>query len=476
MTFLKRNAGALTLAMVACDMACAVAAALLAAYLLMPLDGSATLLEVFMGYRVYVIAFVIVWYLVASDQGLFGSHRSDSLGAQLGTTAYTLAFALGVTIVVALFFERSSIDREFFGIFGFTTFVLILTFRATIRLALWSIRRRGYNFRHILIIGANPRARRLVEVMLRHGQFGYRLVGVLDDEPERIEHLKNLDIHYLGPVAELENVLLNQVIDEAYICLPVRKYYSVISSVAHLCEGVGVPVRLMADLFPLRLATSRVHQLEDIPVLSVSAVPEAHAQLILKRVIDMAVATAFLVLVASWLFPFVALAIKLESRGPVFFLQERVGLNGRRFKCRKFRSMVQNAEALKAQLAQDNEADGPVFKIRNDPRMTRVGKWIRKFSIDETPQFLNVFFGDMSIVGPRPPVPSEVEKYTWDQRRRLSVRPGITGLQQVSGRSDLSFDEWVEIDLAYIDNWSLLQDIRIMFRTIQVVVTARGAA
>jgi lipopolysaccharide/colanic/teichoic acid biosynthesis glycosyltransferase len=198
--------------------------------------------------------------------------------------------------------------------------------------------------------------------------------------------------------------------------------------------------------------------------------------LALKRALDMAVSGLFLVTVAWWLFAFVALIIKLDSKGPVFFLQDRVGLNQRRFKCIKFRSMVVNAEELKAQLAEHNEADGPVFKMRRDPRMTRVGRWIRKFSIDEMPQIVNVFVGDMSLVGPRPPVPSEVENYTWDQRRRLSVRPGITGLQQVSGRSDVDFNDWVELDLAYIDNWSLMEDIRILFRTFQVVLQAKGAA
>jgi len=274
----------------------------------------------------------------------------------------------------------------------------------------------------------------------------------------------------------MEKVLTHQVIDEIYICLPVRKYYSEITSVAHLCEGIGVPVRMIADLFPLRVATRQIHQLEDIPLLSLSTIPEAFTQLALKRAIDMVVSGLFLLTVAWWFFPLIAVLIKLDSRGPVFFRQDRVGLNKRRFKCIKFRSMVVNAEELKATLMDLNEADGPVFKIRRDPRMTRVGRWIRKFSIDEMPQIINVFLGDMSLVGPRPPVPAEVEKYTWDQRRRLSVRPGITGLQQVSGRSDVDFSDWVELDLAYIDNWSLMEDIRILFRTFQVVLHTKGAA
>jgi len=195
----------------------------------------------------------------------------------------------------------------------------------------------------------------------------------------------------------------------------------------------------------------------------------------LKRAFDIAVSASFLATIAWWLFPIVAILIKLESKGPVFFKQERVGLNQRRFKIIKFRSMVVDAEDRKEELAHANEADGPVFKMKRDPRMTRVGRWIRKFSIDELPQFINVFVGHMSLVGPRPPLASEVEKYSWAQRRRLSVRPGITGLQQVSGRSDLSFDEWVEFDLAYIDHWSLMEDLRILYVTFRVVVLAEGA-
>lgn len=461
----------MTMTLVACDLACIVAGSITASWL----RAAEEYQEHFYDHRYYLGLFIAVWLLGASDQRLFGSHRGESLKSQLFLVGKTLLFSLGVTLILMLFFLRKGIDREYYGLFGAAVTVYILLFRTTMRLVLWSIRRKGYNFRQILIVGANPRARHLVEVMVGHGQYGYHLIGLLDDEPDRIEFLKDFGVTYLGGLQELERVLLQNVVDEVYMCLPVRKYYTTINSAAHLCEGVGVPVRLIADLFPLRVATSRVHQLEDIPLLSLSAIPEAHAQLIMKRAVDMLVAVTFIVTVASWLFPIIGLLIKLESKGPIFFLQDRVGLNGRRFKCIKFRSMVVNAEELKAKLAAQNEADGPVFKMKNDPRMTRIGKWIRKFSIDELPQFLNVFLGDMSLVGPRPPVPKEVEEYTWDQRRRLSVRPGITGLQQVSGRSDVSFEEWVELDLTYIDNWSIMQDIRILFRTFQVVALAKGA-
>jgi exopolysaccharide biosynthesis polyprenyl glycosylphosphotransferase len=480
MNFMKRNAGVLTLTLAACDVLIILAAAVTASWILYPeiadpARGINSWREEFIQHRMYFGLFILAWLLGATDSRLFSSQRGDSLLTQLLAIGRTLAFALGVSLILMLFFLRATIDREYFGLFGAAVIVYILVFRVAMRLFLWSIRRKGYNFRQILVIGANPRARHLVEIMVGHGQYGYHLVGLLDDEPDRAKHLKDFNVEYLGSVHDLERVLLEQVIDEVYICLPVRKYYTTINSAAHLCEGVGVPVRMIADLFPLRVATSRVHQLEDIPLLSLSAIPEAQGQLLLKRTIDMIGALVFVLTVAWWFFPIMGIIIKLDSKGPVFFLQDRVGLNGRKFKCIKFRSMVPNAEALKESLAAHNEADGPVFKMKADPRMTRIGKFIRKTSIDELPQFINVVLGDMSLVGPRPPVPKEVAQYSWDQRRRLSVRPGITGLQQVSGRSDIAFDEWVELDLAYIDNWSLEQDLRILMRTVQVVITGRGA-
>jgi len=241
-----------------------------------------------------------------------------------------------------------------------------------------------------------------------------------------------------------------------------------------LCEGMGVGVRLIADLFPLRLATSRVMKIEDIPILALSTVPENQPQLILQRVTDIVVsATALLLL--SPVFLMTAIAIKLETRGPVFFRQERVGLNRRRFKMAKFRSMVADAEARRKEVEALNEADGPIFKAANDPRLTCVGRFIRKYSIDELPQLFNVLMGHMSLVGPRPPLPHEVALYSWRERRRLSVKPGMTGLSQVSGRSDLSFDDTVDLDLYYIDRWSIGLVFRILVMTVPAVLKGRGA-
>ncbi|MBN2308689.1 MAG: sugar transferase [Candidatus Hydrogenedentes bacterium] len=476
MPFLKKHTGFFTFVLGIFDSCCVLAACLVASHFTLPPDGSITLRQQFLDHLVYFVVFVVVWCGAATDQRLFHSHRGDSLFEQMLSVAKAVVLSMVFSGFFIGFIQRHGLERRFAAYFGIATLAFILAFRLTLRLVLWSLRRQGFNYRQVLLVGANPRAKHLLDVLVGRGRYGYQLAGVLDDEPERMEYLKEHNVQCLGGLNELEGILLTRVIDEVYICLPVRRFYEEINSMAHLCEGIGVPVRLITDLFPVRVATSHVHQLEDIPLLSLSAIPEAQFPLLAKRLLDISVSLLFLVAVASWLFPIVALLIRLESKGPVFFRQQRVGLNQRRFTIFKFRSMVADAEQQRQRLREINEADGPVFKIRRDPRMTNVGRWLRKFSIDEMPQFINVFLGHMSLVGPRPPLPEEVKEYSWDQRRRLSVRPGITGLQQVSGRSDVSFAEWVELDLAYIDNWSLAEDFRILFRTFQVVLLAKGAA
>ncbi len=270
-------------------------------------------------------------------------------------------------------------------------------------------------------------------------------------------------------------MLAEQNIKEVYISLPVRSHYEVIQQVANLCEGEGVRVHLIADLFPLRIATSRLMHLEDIPLLSLSTIPEAQGKMLLKRVVDF-VYSSILIAALSPLMLLLAICVKLDSRGPVIFRQERVGQNQRRFKMLKFRSMIVDAEEMREELEALNEADGPVFKMAKDPRVTRSGAIMRKYSLDEFPQLFNVWRGEMSLVGPRPPIPAEVEAYTWNQRRRLSVKPGMTGLWQVSGRNEVGFTEWVEMDLEYIDNWSNFQDFLILLRTFKAVFAGRGAS
>lgn len=420
------------------------------------------------------LVFTLAWPLAAMGNRLYISRRRDDALA----VTYDIAKSVLVTAVVGGFatsYATAMGPRPLFLAFYCLAAIASLSgLRLGLQLLLWSLRRHGINERNVLVIGVNPRTRQLLESMQSHPHFGYHPVGILEDEPDRCRIVEEAGLPYLGKFDGLEQVLNKHVIDEVYICLPVRSRYETIQNMAQLCEAVGVSVRLIADLFPLRLATSRFHKMDGIPILALSTVPENQPQLFLQRITDIVVSGALLVALAP-LFLATALAIRLDSRGPIFFSQERVGLNRRTFRMIKFRSMVPDAEAMRKQVDELNEVEGPMFKAANDPRITRVGRFIRKYSIDELPQLINVFKGEMSLVGPRPALVSEVAQYSWHQRRRLSVKPGMTGLSQVSGRSELSFRDTVDLDLYYIDQWSLLLVFRILLRTVPAVLAGRGA-
>lgn len=416
----------------------------------------------------------MAWFAVGWSQGMFISHRKDSLTVQWYYTNRAVLITLLISYFLVDFLSNSVKDGRFSLTFAVFTYASVVGYRVTLRLILWNIRQRGFNLRRVLIAGANPRIGHLLDVIQAHPEFGYDVIGVVEDDPERMKLLEPYKVKYLGRIENTERVLSQFVIDEVHVGLPVRSYYEKIQDLADLCLGVGVSMRIVADLFPLQLATSRLHHMEGIPMLSLTMVSENATQLAIKRFMDLVLSIAVLIAMMPF-FLVIALLIKITSPGPVFFTQERVGLNSRKFKMIKFRSMVANAEKQRAAMEAMNEADGPIFKMRNDPRITPVGRFIRKYSIDEFPQIINVLKGEMSLVGPRPHPTLEVERYSWHQRRRLSVKPGMTGLAQVSGRSKLSWEENVELDLTYIDSWSVPMDLWIMLKTFRAVFMAHGA-
>lgn len=279
----------------------------------------------------------------------------------------------------------------------------------------------------------------------------------------------------LGPVAELEKVLATVPVGEVYLASNSLTHAEEMQAAVKVCERLGVPFAMPAYLFRLdRARPLSSHGVGD-GYLHYQSVGFKPTQMAMKRMFDI-VTSALALWALSPLLLGVAALIKLTSKGPVLFRQTRVGLNGRPFHMLKFRTMVVNAEALKASLAAQNEMDGPVFKMKHDPRITPLGRFLRKFSIDELPQLVNVLRGDMSVVGPRPPVPNEVAKYEAWQRRRLSVRPGLTCIWQVSGRNQISFEQWMYMDMQYIDHWSFSKDIQLILKTVPVVLTGHGAS
>jgi exopolysaccharide biosynthesis polyprenyl glycosylphosphotransferase len=276
-------------------------------------------------------------------------------------------------------------------------------------------------------------------------------------------------------VEQLNTVIADQPVDEVLVALPMDKYGPLVETIVRQCEEQGIIVRVRTEMSRLQVARSYVDELEGVPVMTIQSGPADSWQLIMKRVIDI-VGSVVLLLALAPLFAIVALLIKFGSPGPILFAQERVGYNKRRFKVFKFRTMVVTAEKQQHMLEHLNEVEGPVFKIRKDPRITRVGAFLRRFSIDELPQLVNVLKGDMSLVGPRPLPVRDVERIdvTW-QKRRFSIKPGITCLWQVNGRSNIGFNEWVRMDLDYIDKWSLGLDLVILLKTLPAVLRGPGA-
>ena len=322
----------------------------------------------------------------------------------------------------------------------------------------------------VLIIGTGALGRCTAEDPQRRAR--HRVVGYLHFPGESRHGIRG---EVLGESTDLEAKLKTIPVSEIYIAGNMLKQAEAMQACVGICERFGVPFAIPACNFRLRLARPiNGHAVSDGYIHYSSVDPKPH-QMALKRLFDI-VCSGVALWVTLPLLPLMALLIKLTSRGPVLFRQPRIGLHGRPFNILKFRSMVANAEQLQESLRKHNEQSGPVFKIKRDPRITPIGRFMRKYSIDELPQLINVLRGDMSIVGPRPPVPTEVAKYEAWQRRRLSVRPGITCIWQVSGRNEISFEQWMYLDLQYIDHWSLAQDVSLVFKTFPVVLTGRGAS
>jgi exopolysaccharide biosynthesis polyprenyl glycosylphosphotransferase len=327
--------------------------------------------------------------------------------------------------------------------------------------------------RNVLIVGSGPRAQRLYHELYAHAEDAVQIYGFVDTNPDPIA--EEIAERMIGTLDDLEGILMRHVIDDVLITLPIKSCYGKIQNTIALCERLGVRAAYLADVFQSSLGRPSYEQTGRFPVVRMHVVTDDHRMLV-KRAMDLIGGSVGLI-VAAPVMLVVAIAIKMSGPGPVIFSQQRFGLNKRRFAMYKFRTMVIGAEALQADLETRNEATGPVFKIRDDPRVTRVGRLLRRMSLDELPQLFNVVRGDMSLVGPRPLPVRDVHKFSesW-LMRRFSVPPGVTGLWQISGRSDLAFDRWVLLDLQYIDGWSLGLDLQILAKTVPAVLWGRGAA
>jgi exopolysaccharide biosynthesis polyprenyl glycosylphosphotransferase len=424
---------------------------------------------------VFLILFYI-WHIIFAAFGLYGSRRLEGRKGEIGDVLKaTSASALELGFV-AVFFQLRMITPAFIAEFWVIATCTIVLSRLALREFLRRARLHGRNLRHLLVVGTNARALEFARAIEIQPELGYQLIGFADDEWSGNRDFGANGHSVVSDLEHFPDFLRERVIDEVAIALPMKSFYSQAARVVTQCQEQGVIVRVLANIFESQKGRVNNSHLGGMAVATLGPNSSEGWPMVCKRMLDVFGSLLLLAGLAP-LFIMVAILIKLDSSGPVFFAQDRVGLNKRRFRMYKFRTMVGDAEQKQSALEDLNEADGPVFKIKNDPRITRLGKYLRKMSIDELPQLLNVLIGNMSLVGPRPLPLRDDQGFDQDWlRRRFSVRPGITCLWQVNGRSSLSFQEWMELDLRYIDQWSFWLDVKLLAKTIPAVLRGVGAA
>ncbi|HVI08124.1 MAG TPA: sugar transferase [Candidatus Binatia bacterium] len=443
---------------------------------------SAVSLAEFLAMRVKIQNFLVfallllVWHQIYTLFGMYASRRLAGRWDEIFDILKATTLGTLVILVAHLIVHIDLWTPEFLLVFWATVFATTTTGRMVMRVALRSARRHGRNLRDMLIVGTNPRAVQFARKMRDNPFLGYRIVGFVDQDWAGLEEFSQSGFGLACNFDELLPFLRKNVVDEVVVALPMRSLHLRATEVATICEEQGILVRFISNLFDGKTTRPRVVVMEDDSVITHNTVSPEGWPVVIKRVVDI-VASAAMSLLLLPVFVLTAIAIKLTSPGPVFFVQKRLGLNKRHFGIYKFRTMVVDAEKRMKEIEHLNEVSGPVFKIKNDPRITPIGKFLRKTSIDELPQLLNVLKGDMSLVGPRPLPLRDYEGFSEDwQRRRFSVRPGVTCLWQIGGRSEVSFEQWMELDLQYIDKWSLLLDFKILLKTIPAVLKGSGAA
>ena len=434
-------------------------------------------------YLPFLLAILPLWALLLYQQRLYHTQRLSTVARQWWLLIKVHAYGgAGLAVMIGAF-RLDWVSRSFLLIFVLISLLTLGLERTAVLYVLHDLRRRGRNSRNAIIIGTKGRAPEIAAAAAEHPEWGLRVLGFLrsDDgtplDSERddagLENEEKGVSPIFGTANDLPALLRRKVVDEVIICVSPAELSS-LEDIVTETELHGVNARLVADFVDLSIARTEVGFLNGLPVLTFTTLPQRSGEMVVKRGMDLTASIAGGILSLPFLL-LISASIKLTSRGPIFFRQERVGVNGRRFTMYKFRTMYQGSEEIPDGLKERNVMTGPVFKVRRDPRVTPVGRLLRRWTLDEWPQLWNVLRGEMSLVGPRPPLPAEVEEYETWQRRRLSMRPGMTGLWQVSGRNEVDFDAWMRLDLDYIDHWSLRADISILARTLPAVLFGRGA-
>ena len=433
-------------------------------------------MRVKLGNLLLFVSLLILWHALFVAAGLYASHRLSSRMSEAADIVKATTLGSLALWGAALLFHIRMASGPFLIMFYVISTGILVGSRLLLRTLLAQTRLHGRNLRNVLIVGTSRRALEFADKIQANPELGYHVIGFADQSWNGIGQFQQTGHSLACDLNGLPEFLRTNVVDEVVIALPIRSFHDDASRVAALCEQQGIILRVLSNIFDLKKARPRAEDFEGESFIThYSGVTEGWP-VVMKRTLDFCLALVALIAVSPIMLLAAAL-IKITSPGPVFFKQMRIGRNKRKFTIFKFRSMAVDAEAKMRQLEHLNEVSGPVFKIKQDPRITPVGKFLRKTSIDELPQLFNVLKGDMSLVGPRPLPVRDYEGFSEDwHRRRFSVRPGITCLWQVNGRSSIPFEKWMEMDMQYIDKWSLWLDLKILAQTIPAVLKGFGAA
>jgi exopolysaccharide biosynthesis polyprenyl glycosylphosphotransferase len=444
------------------------------------LPGELSSLSIEPNYYSILLLIIITWHISFKWIGMYMSYRR--LPFQRFFTAILKSNFLGIILVniVLYFLHIQGISRSLIGIFLVLNISLLTLYKFFIFKLLEKVRTDGFNTRNILVIGSKKQAKQLIEAVEKYKATGYKVLGCFDVDEAQLGQSVFNGHRVIGLVKDLEVYLQNNIVDELIFAMPLNRLEKEGRSLA-LAESLGINVHIIPDwelhsfMYRSGITTIRFGDFLGIHTMALQSTPQKEGAIVIKHVFDF-VTALILIIILLPLFLGIGLAIKIFSKGPAFYQQERLGMNCRRFMVYKFRTMILDADERHKELAEMNEADGPAFKIRKDPRIIPyVGTFLRKSSLDELPQLFNVLKSQMSLVGPRPPIPKEVDEYSVWHRRRLSMKPGMTCLWQIEPkRYELSFEDWIKLDLEYIDNWSLFNDFKILVFTAKAVLTGAG--
>lgn len=431
-------------------------------------------------YSLILLITIIIWLLVLDQFGLYQTYRTQKMSHMLLQMLKAVSSSMGLLILCMYLLKIDDVSRMMLGIFFLLNISMLGLTKGSAYKIMRNFRQKGFNFRRLLVIGSKHKAKEVITAIHNQKGSGYKVIGCLDLDEKDIGKIVTDKISIIGTIDQLQSILTDNVVDEVIFAMPLNEINTPSKSISTV-EELGIPIRIIPDWQINKFMDSpkmaRIHfgDFSGLHTMSLTTTPPNRTAMFCKNVFDYIFAGIACTILLP-LFLLIACVIKLSSAGNILYKQERYGLNGRKFMLYKFRTMVADAEARRQEIEAFNEADGPVFKIKKDPRIIPyIGTFLRMTSLDELPQLFNVLKGEMSLIGPRPPLPSEVEQYEMWQRRRLSMKPGLTGLWQATpDRNNVSFEQWMKMDLKYIDNWSFGLDLKIFAKTLLVMMIGMG--